>query len=134
VSRFFLLQIRKCKFQCFISSPKKGRFICAVCDSSIAEHRFRYKCLQCPDYNLCLNCAAQGAHNGHIMLRLSTDRIRSFNENGETTLELMFKIRRSQRTVSVSDLIFITFPTRPKAIVERRDTPAVGRNSFLKIH
>lgn len=43
-----------------------------VCDGCEGEVRgFRYKCLQCPDYDLCSTCEANGLHPGHNMVRIS---------------------------------------------------------------
>lgn len=46
----------------------KSSIICDGCDRSITG--FRYKCLQCPDYDLCGNCEFQGCHSNHVMVRL----------------------------------------------------------------
>merc|ERR1712047_87740 len=33
---------------------------------------FRYKCVKCPDYDLCGKCEAKGFHPGHNMMRIAT--------------------------------------------------------------
>merc|ERR1712047_166419 len=33
---------------------------------------FRYKCVECPDYDLCGKCEAKGFHPGHNMMRIAT--------------------------------------------------------------
>lgn len=44
--------------------------ICDRCDKQIKG--FRYKCVQCPDYDLCLECEGGGmTHPEHCMIRLS---------------------------------------------------------------
>lgn len=42
--------------------------VCDGCEKQIQG--FRYKCLQCIDYDLCANCDARGIHEDHCMLRL----------------------------------------------------------------
>ncbi|KAF7992587.1 hypothetical protein HCN44_004931 [Aphidius gifuensis] len=42
--------------------------VCDGCEKQIQG--FRYKCLQCPDFDLCANCDARGIHEDHCMLRL----------------------------------------------------------------
>ena len=32
---------------------------------------FRYKCMQCPDYDLCGKCEAAGQHPGHTFIRVN---------------------------------------------------------------
>lgn len=32
---------------------------------------FRYKCFQCPDYDLCGQCESAGNHPGHLVLRVT---------------------------------------------------------------
>lgn len=42
--------------------------VCDVCDKSIIGTRF--KCLACPDYDLCSECESKGFHPEHEMLRI----------------------------------------------------------------
>ncbi|KRT86186.1 hypothetical protein AMK59_2553, partial [Oryctes borbonicus] len=44
--------------------------ICDVCEKKITT--YRYKCLQCFDYDLCGDCEHAGHHSHHMMLRSST--------------------------------------------------------------
>ena len=37
---------------------------------------FRYKCLQCEDYDLCGRCESKGAHSQHIFIRMSGELVR----------------------------------------------------------
>lgn len=42
--------------------------MCDGCEKPVQG--FRYKCLQCPDYDLCSSCDARGLHEEHCMIRL----------------------------------------------------------------
>ncbi|KAF6032185.1 SQSTM1 [Bugula neritina] len=44
--------------------------LCDGCDQGVRGLRF--KCLVCPDYDLCSTCCDKGIHNHHYMLRLAT--------------------------------------------------------------
>ena len=47
---------------------------CDGCDKPVKG--FRYKCVQCQDYDLCGECETKGLHPGHNMMRIGTpDRI-----------------------------------------------------------
>lgn len=48
--------------------PPRPEFICDVCDKKITG--FRYKCLQCPDYDMCSECEFECHHSNHVMVRL----------------------------------------------------------------
>ena len=43
--------------------------ICDSCDNKVKG--FRYKCLVCPDYDLCSSCEKTSLHSEHPMIRLS---------------------------------------------------------------
>lgn len=43
--------------------------VCDICNTEIRG--FRYKCLQCADYDLCSKCEHKGHHAGHIMMRIA---------------------------------------------------------------
>ncbi|CAI5449523.1 unnamed protein product [Caenorhabditis angaria] len=45
---------------------------CDECDDSITGRRF--KCLVCPDYDLCSKCEAEGLHSHHALLRTTHPR------------------------------------------------------------
>merc|ERR1711971_9677 len=44
--------------------------ICDGCQGQVSG--FRYKCVTCPDYDLCERCEAQRIHSGHKMMKIST--------------------------------------------------------------
>jgi len=46
--------------------------VCDVCDKGIFGTRF--KCLSCPDYDLCSGCECKGFHSEHEMLRIRTPK------------------------------------------------------------
>ncbi|XP_011880269.1 PREDICTED: sequestosome-1 isoform X2 [Vollenhovia emeryi] len=43
--------------------------ICDVCDKNICGYRF--KCMHCPDYDLCTDCMNYGHHSEHYMVRMA---------------------------------------------------------------
>ncbi|XP_011158726.2 sequestosome-1 isoform X2 [Solenopsis invicta] len=43
--------------------------VCDVCDKDI--HGFRFKCMECPDYDLCNDCMSLGNHPEHYMVRMT---------------------------------------------------------------
>merc|ERR1712226_1280932 len=43
---------------------------CDGCDGPVQG--FRYKCMVCPDYDLCGLCEAKGLHPGHNMIRIAS--------------------------------------------------------------
>jgi hypothetical protein len=46
---------------------------CDACDKGVRG--FRYKCVVCPDYDLCGGCEAKGQHSHHNMIRISNPEI-----------------------------------------------------------
>ncbi|KAK9889410.1 hypothetical protein WA026_004683 [Henosepilachna vigintioctopunctata] len=42
--------------------------LCDVCQKAIIG--YRYKCIECPDYDLCSTCEGNGHHSEHMVLRL----------------------------------------------------------------
>ncbi len=43
---------------------------CDGCEGPVRG--YRYKCLVCPDYDLCAKCERKGLHSGHNMMRMSS--------------------------------------------------------------
>ena len=43
---------------------------CDGCEKPVVG--FRYKCVQCPDYDLCGHCETKGLHPGHNMMRIAS--------------------------------------------------------------
>ncbi len=44
--------------------------VCDGCEGKVVG--FRYKCVVCPDYDLCGGCEAKAVHPGHNMMRIAT--------------------------------------------------------------
>lgn len=66
--------------------PVHKNIICDVCDNTIRGHR--YKCMQCFDYDLCMNCEAKMRHKDHLMLRIPVPSI-----NRRSLFKLFDKLR-----------------------------------------
>ena len=46
------------------------------CDGcSVGIRGFRYKCIQCRDYDLCGDCEGRGIHSSHFMIRMPVPTI-----------------------------------------------------------
>ena len=54
------------------SGPAHPGVVCDSCDKHIFGIRF--KCVVCPNYDLCLTCETKGMHKEHEMLRITTPR------------------------------------------------------------
>ena len=59
---------------CFSIGPGEEfgvRHIGVVCDGCEGGvFGIRYKCLICPDFDLCYTCEGQGIHGGHSMMKI----------------------------------------------------------------
>jgi Zinc finger, ZZ type len=91
-----------------------GSFFCDGCDAVITDS-YRYKCLQCPDLNLCMACEQQ-SHRRHLMLRFSGERMESFNKNYETLFESSFGYYAQFESLYFQLLVSITFKTRTQVV------------------
>lgn len=52
---------------------------CNECDGEILG--FRYKCIQCEDYDLCANCEVKGFHPEHCMIRSAVPIVENNSQN-----------------------------------------------------
>ncbi len=44
-------------------------YLCDVCDKQI--YGFRYKCLDCEEFDICMDCEPRQIHKEHFLLRIS---------------------------------------------------------------
>lgn len=72
--------------------------ICDECEDDIVG--IRYMCLDCFNFDLCMNCEAQMMHNHHVMIRIVDPR--TFDSN---RLEFFCKRLGRQREVDYRELI-----------------------------
>ncbi|KAL3276682.1 hypothetical protein HHI36_012052 [Cryptolaemus montrouzieri] len=49
-------------------TPRQFQVFCDVCQKGITG--YRYKCIECHDYDLCATCEGNGHHSEHMVLRL----------------------------------------------------------------
>ena len=60
-----------------------------TCDGCQGQVRgFRYKCFQCPDFDLCGKCESSGIHPGHSMLRVTAGIVINFSYFTDNVIEL----------------------------------------------
>lgn len=52
-----------------VNGTQHANVVCDHCAGPVQG--YRYKCIQCPDFDLCANCEMRGAHSDHFMIRLS---------------------------------------------------------------
>lgn len=53
------------------ATPPKAHHVNVICDQCDKDiHGFRYKCMECWDYDLCMECEAKMKHSEHMMLRI----------------------------------------------------------------
>lgn len=53
----------------FSESKIHEGIMCHECSGSCSG--FRYKCIQCPDYDLCSNCQIHDNHEKHFFIRIA---------------------------------------------------------------
>lgn len=68
---------------------------CDGCEKYIAGHR--YKCLECPDFDLCPDCESQLMHKDHIMLRIPLSmshytKLNNFSKSMRYMSDTLYKI------------------------------------------
>lgn len=53
------------------SSPQLALHAGVQCDGCDCEIRgYRYKCIECPDFDLCFSCEMKKMHGDHMMIRI----------------------------------------------------------------
>lgn len=69
------------------------RVICDGCETIISG--LRYKCVQCPDFDLCVKCESQGLHPEHVMLRFSMSQYEMPRGTGKMLHNFFKGLRKS---------------------------------------
>lgn len=67
--------------------------ICDGCETVITD--LRYKCIQCPDFDLCVKCESQGLHPEHIMLRFFMEQYEMPRSTGKMLHNFFRGLRKS---------------------------------------
>lgn len=96
---------------------------CDVCSSTI--NGFRYKCLQCPDYDLCTSCERRGHHAGHIMMRIA------FPEQAPDAISRYFERQAGNDMSSGED---DHGAQEPEGQEPRNGRPGKGKKHYRKKH
>ena len=73
------------------------RVICDGCEKGVFG--FRYKCVQCADYDLCMDCEARALHPEHCMLRIPVPML----WKSQYTRRLARQINRINKTQTFYD-------------------------------
>jgi predicted nucleic acid-binding Zn ribbon protein len=87
--------------------------LCDVCDSPIGSGTYRYKCLQCTNFNLCTKCE-QHAHHRHLMIRFSDDKLGICNKQSKTSFATKFGSPVNLQYVHVQ--VSVKFGTASQAV------------------
>lgn len=74
--------------------------ICDVCENNIRG--FRFKCMQCPDYDLCTSCMTMGYHPEHFMVRM-TEPVEWSSYHGRRLAHHMRKFMKKASSTSYGD-------------------------------
>ncbi|XP_032670172.1 sequestosome-1 isoform X2 [Odontomachus brunneus] len=74
--------------------------VCDVCENSIRGMRF--KCMQCPDYDLCTSCMTMGYHPEHFMVRMTEPVVWS-SYYGRRLAHHMRKFMKKTNNISHND-------------------------------
>ncbi|KAK3928667.1 Sequestosome-1 [Frankliniella fusca] len=78
------------------STPKcHPNVYCDGCNKAVVGHR--YKCLECPDYDLCFGCESKNLHNSHIMIRIPLSmshytKLNNFSKSMRYMSDVLYKI------------------------------------------
>lgn len=86
---------KKLLYFIFILFSGKGaqhNAICDGCDQPISG--LRYKCLVCPDYDLCDKCEKKALHSEHDMIRM--DCPANSTERGKKVILILFCVNFNQ--------------------------------------
>lgn len=67
---------------------------CDGCDADVIG--FRYKCLECPNYDLCMECEIDMYHKKHYMIRIPDSRQFDFGLLGDLR-ERLGRLREDER-------------------------------------
>lgn len=71
--KFYINILSGCQEKTESFAVVHDKIFCDVCGMQV--NGYRYKCLQCDDYDLCEQCEQQHSHAQHLMLRVGQSNV-----------------------------------------------------------
>ncbi|XP_046751995.1 sequestosome-1 [Diprion similis] len=113
-----------------VPQPIHIGIVCDGCDKDV--YGFRYKCIQCPNYDLCADCESKGLHPEHCMIR-SAVPFQWSPHVGRRLSHLMHKLAKKNGRCSGKDTEAPECPYKKVRFPHRAQAgrPATERPSWL---